>query len=337
MMLTRLKQQLTCMQKALFQCLLSFLFIISFAFSFQAKANIVIEEIRPLNLGALAVPGNTAAAELTLQLNGVLTAGAGLIVVSPAHTGLYEISGLPANVKATVTVTSTALTLMGAGAGERLHLSSFETPHLFTSPSGQLSFPLAVTATSSGNGNGYFDGDYLANATMTIRYWSPTDNQFREYYYNFNPIAVLQTGVNLVEETALHFGTIFARAEATKQAQLILKPNGDTDIINAGAAQLVSISPAQPGRIKVTGAAAYYLLSITLPTSAVHLEHQSYGSAPRFIISDFTSVPALAAMTNGAGELDFTVGATLSTELTPATLVYPSGRYQGTFEVLVSY
>ncbi len=298
---------------------------------------IVVDEIRPLHLGTLAVPANVTPASLVLHLNEQQTASTGIVVVSPAHTGRYEVSGLPANVNATITVTSIPLTLMGTGVGERLYLSAFETPPLFTSPSGQLSFPLAVTATSSGNANGYLDGDYQANATMTIRYWSPPDNQYREYYYNFNPLAALQTGVNLVEDTALHFGTIFARAEPTEQAKLILNPNGDMDIINAGEAKLVSISPAQPARLKVTGAAKHYRISITLPSTPVLLTHQSYTSAPHFIISDFHSVPAISGITSGEGEMDFNVGATLSTELTPTTLVYPAGRYQGVFEVTVSY
>src|SRR5690554_2100431 len=126
------KQQLTCTPKALLQCLLFFLFIVSLAFSNKAMANVVVDEIRPLSLGTLAVPGNTAPTKLTLQLNEEFITEAGLIVVSPPHTGRYEVSGLPANVSATVTVTSTALTLMGGGAGEQLHLSSFETPNLFT-------------------------------------------------------------------------------------------------------------------------------------------------------------------------------------------------------------
>lgn len=335
------KQVKPCNPKALLRCLL-FSFMLLFVgagltLPIKARANIVVDEVRPLNLGTLAIPTNSTPTSLVLQLNEQLIAAAGIVVVSPAYTGLYEVTGLPASVRATVTVTNTALTLMGSGAGEKLHLSSFATPPLFTNPNGQLTFPLAVTATSSGNGNGYLDGDYQANATMTIRYWSPSDNQYREHYFYFNPFATLQTGVNLVEESALHFGTLFARAEANEQAKLILKPNGNTEIINAGEAQLVSISPAQPARLKVTGAAKHYRISIVLPNAPVLLKHQSYTGAPRFIISDFHSVPALSGVTNHEGEVEFNVGATLSTELTPTTLVYPTGRYQGTFEVIVSY
>lgn len=323
--------------KALTQCLIFSLWLLTSLF-FSTSASILVEETRPLHFGTLAVPTNTAPEHITLHLNEQHSASSGIVIINKPRLGLFEVSGLPANVSANLSFTSTPLTYLGTGGGEGLTLSSFEVPHLFTSPTGTLQFQVGATATSSGTSLGYSNGDYAANARLTLRYWSPNDNQYREHYYEFTPTARMQVGVNLTEEQPLHFGTLFITSDPHNESELEVPPSGNnTRVSNSGNARIVPITAAQPGVLKVTGAAANYQVSISLPSSEVELKHSSNTQAPSLWIKDFQSSPSATGITDVNGELTIRIGATLRTALTPVQAVYPEGRYIGSYTVTVSY
>ena len=305
--------------------------------AFSAVAAPAIEQLRPLSFGTLGVPSNVSILSLVVQPNNNLQADPGLVVISAPETGMFRLTGFPPNVTLEVTVTDSELTAGGSGLPEKFTATQYTTSSLFSGSEGTVDFPLGATLRTSGSGNNYIDAPYLGAATLSVRYWSSDAGGYLTAFESIELQAATQTSISLVEEQALYFGTLFARASSTHQAELTLAPSGAVNISNPGNSRLVQLSVARPGVLRVIGAAPNYTLSITPQAGTIELQHETSPGLPRLLVSDFVTLPSVSGVTNSQGELVLRVGATLRTALTASDEVYPPGRYSGTYEMTVAY
>lgn len=335
------RQGMSGVKEALIQCLFSILkrtlLLLFVPVSAPVVAAPLIEQLRPLTFGTLAVPGNASVLNLVVSHDGPLQVAAGLVVVALPEAGRYRLSGFPANVGLEVSVTDAELTAGGSGLPEKFTATLYNTPTVFAGPDGSIEFSLGATLRSSGSGNPYIDAPYSGSATMSVRYWSSAAGGYLTAYETIDLMAVAQTSISLLEEQGLHFGTLFARAAAADQAVLTLAPDGAISIENPGNSRLVQLSSGTPGLLRVIGAAPHYVISIHPQPGVIELRHETIPGQPRFLVSDFVTSPANSGVTNSAGELLLRVGATLRTALTAGDPVYPPGKYTGTYELTVSY
>ena len=169
-----------------------------------------------------------------------------------------------------------------------------------------------------------------------------------------NTIAFTQTGT-------LDFGTIRANADgtaATDCSGLTMPANPASALNNtlgtAGAAactdpgdsiiQNVGGTPTRP-EFAVAGLAPFTVLTLTLPTSADLALNPAPAGAPIFRLLDFTAYQSsgtpgavtTSVTADGTGDIAFTVGATMITDPTTASLEYENTAYAGEFDVTVSY
>ena len=328
-------------KEALFKCLFFVQkvlpLLVMLVLAWPATAAPTIEQLRPLSFGTLGVPGNAGILNLVLQPNNSVQLDPGLVVISAPETGQFRLTNFPPNVALEVSVTDSELTAGGSGLPEKFNATQYTTPSLFSGPEGAIEFALGATLRTSGSGNNYIDAPYLGAATLSVRYWSSEAGGYLTAFESIELQAATQTSISLVEEQALYFGTLFARATSTHQAELILAPNGEVNINNSGNSRLVQLSAARPGVLRVVGAAPNYTVSITAQAGTIELRHETSPGLPRFLVSDFVTSPSASGVTNAQGELLLTVGATLRTALTAGDQVYPPGKYSGTYEITVAY
>jgi len=140
------------------------------SFYLVAPANAVISEVQAINFGKFALQNNTSVHTYRVLPNGTINANVEYIRFFDGQEGQYNLSGYPATTALTILVTSGNLTT-GAG-GEQFSIGSWDTSpaSLVTDASGEESFNLGATLSSSGSGTMYLDGTFNVNATITINF-----------------------------------------------------------------------------------------------------------------------------------------------------------------------
>ncbi|MDX5298105.1 MAG: hypothetical protein LPK85_04045, partial [Gammaproteobacteria bacterium] len=125
-------------KEALIQCLFSILKRASGPLWVLASAPVVaaplIEQLRPLSFGTLAVPGNASVVSLVLSHDNQLQVSPGLVVVATPESGQFRLSGFPPNVALEVSVNDAQATAGGNGLPEKFDIVLYTTPSLFSGP-----------------------------------------------------------------------------------------------------------------------------------------------------------------------------------------------------------
>lgn len=217
-------------------------------------------------------------------------------------------------------------------------MDNYDFAELTTNAQGEAELALGARLSTTGNGSNYVDAEYLTTTVLRVDYWQPDERAFVFNTLSIDLEAELRSTLTINQEQQLNFGTLFAQSSNTSQAVLSLSTSGNYTINEQGDSRLVSLSRPEQGILRVSGAAPNYNLTITPQSTDVFLRHsENPNSAPYFILSDLVTSPDGSVMTNANGELVIKIGGTLKTELTPSSVIYPSGQYEGTYDVTVVY
>lgn len=299
------------------------------------------QEQQSLDFGTLALRSNDAVSTVRLRHRGLpISTGGGageMLVVTHGQPGRYRVSGLPAATAVDVEVTTIdEPSLDGQGAGERLQVDAFTFDALRSDATGEAELRLGATLRTSGSGQPYPEGVYRGAVEIGLRYWSLPDQAYIERSFNAFVEMELRSSISAEQLAPLRFGSLTAFPDPDRQAVLRLSPSAAVSISAAAPASIGVIGGAAPGRIRVSGAAPLQLLTVEFQPSEILLSHQGGSAGARFIVGDFTTLPSgLAFKSDAGGTLEFTVGATLRTELTGSS--YDEGDYHGVVTVVVNY
>lgn len=299
----------------------------------------LIEEEQRLNFGVLAVSSNASTSRFTYPSTGSnLSIEGQFVLIASGAPGRYRFTGFPAYTTLSVSLGTTTLTAGGTGIPEPLTVDNYDFVDLNTDAQGEAELLLGARLGTTGNGGSYVDAPYVGTAVLRVDYWQP---EVSGYVFNTKSIDIeseLSSTLTIDEEQQLNFGTLFARSSTTEQAVLILSPSGSYTISEPGNTRLVSLAKPDEGVFRVSGAAPNYRLNITPQVADVLLEHTvTPGSAPHLILSDLITSPDGTGISDASGDLLISIGGTLKTELTASPEVYPSGQYEGTYQLTVSY
>lgn len=302
----------------------------------------LVNEVQPLNFGTLAIPGNDIPSSYEFPRTGLgVTTTGRFLFVEMGTAGHYLFSGFPPNTPLAITIDDTHISRDGLAIPEVLLVSDYDFNVVTTNELGDAEMALGGGLTSSGNSNIYEDGTYIGTTQLRVEYWDPDvepEGAFSTVEQTIDLQVELRTSLVVEELQSLHFGTITAIAAVHDQARLTLFPDGSTVYSNPGDARIVSLTPPEPGILRISGAAPFYPLIIDLQDTEILLQHALYpGSTPHFILSPITTAPTGTGTTDNQGELLIRVGATLRTQLTATPQHYQSGNYEGTYTLTVSY
>lgn len=317
-------------------CLSLFMLLLSFASVTVAAPE--LQENVALDFGVIAVPDNNGPAKsFILPVTGQATVDQGIIQIQQPVRGLYDLTGFPPSTQVTVINGSGSLSAGGLGLPPYFVFSNVTTNEPFTDTNGDAQLVITGTLTTSATGQAYPDAPYSNDITLELSYYSIPDENFISVFESITVHTETSTSLNLTEDSVLDFGRLAATAAPGVQASMVLATDGSISTSDNGGARLVAISGAAPGHISLQGAAALYDLTITVQATTIYLTHETLPGAPRFEISNFTTLPSGTGRTDNEGNLDILVGATLRTEdVTPAE-VYPDGNYSGTYVLTVEY
>lgn len=299
----------------------------------------LIEEQQRFNFGTLAIADNTSVSRFIYPRTGQNIRIEGrFVLIGSGSPGRYQFSGFPANTTLTVSLNTTTMSANGIGISESLSVDNYDIGTLITDAQGEAVLSLGARLSTSGNSGSYGDAPYSGSTTLRVDYWQP---DVQSYVFNTLLIdleAELSSTLAINQNQQLNFGTLFARSSNTGQAVLTLLPSGSYTISEPGNSRLVSIVKPKQGVLRVSGAAPNYSITITPQAGDVLLEHTTIpGSAPHFILSALLTSPNATGTTDANGELLIKIGGTLTTELTASPEVYPSGLYEGIYQLTVSY
>ena len=296
-----------------------------------------IVTLRRLDLGVLAIRANTATYVFTLSPLGPTTYGSAFVQVAPGTPGHYRLTGYPAFTDITLTMTASPVSLASGVPTETLTVSTAITQPLTlrTDANGQVEFDLGANLVTNGSSAPYLDGIYLGLAGLTFNFDVAGLPQFTNHAIEVD--VELRTTLALTELEPLTFGKLVVFSSAADEARLILAPNNQVTLTNAGNAKIIRFGNETPGVFKISTGASYSNVTITVPTSTIYLTHQSLSpEVARFLVTDFVSLPTSANATLDAnGALEFRLGATLRTEQTVKR--YQDGVYSGSFLIDVEY
>ncbi|WP_396621832.1 DUF4402 domain-containing protein [Marinobacter sp. W-8] len=325
--------QYSLTKEASMRCLLFLFYISPSVISAQE-----IEESIALSFGTVAITGNNSISTLELPRSGrnlVITGN--LIAVENGEPGRYRLTGFPPNTSVDIEVDSASMTAGGTGIPEPITVHNFDIASVFTNDLGEAEFQLGASFSTSGNGGDYQDAPYSGGAQMRLNFWAPSVADFVTVTQNVEFRGEVRSGFALNEAVAMHFGTLFARGEPNNQASLRLFPDGRLDIDNNGDAKILSLSPPRAAVLVVSGAAPNRELSIGVDSSDIEMRHRDNPTGPHFILTNIETSPSGTGRTDDTGELEIGVGATLTTQKTSSNVVYPSGTYEATYSITVSY
>lgn len=323
------------LERVILRCLPVFLVLPAFAGAAS------VEALEPLDFGIIAVLENNIVRQYQIRPSGRLEVDDAIIIVSGGSPAVFRLSDFPPNTSISVSAPDTSLTRNGAGLSEVLEVTDYAANSLITDELGQGLLYVGATMNTSGSTSLYGDGPYLPFSTrdVTLEYWSPDDGAFVTEQHPIDMQVTMQNALNLEELQSLNFGTLFVRSDSDSQASLTVEPGGRlTQSEDNDDSRIVSLSAPRPGVFELLGAAPNYDITIDLQSSPVFMELEDGGPEdPRLVVSDFRSLPSGVGQTNEDGNLEIRVGATVSTELTTAPEVYPSGTYRGTYSITLSY
>ena len=177
---------------------------------------------------------------------------------------------------------------------------------------------------------------------------------------NVDAKVTVQNSFTLQVSQTLDFGTVRAVAKSGTSATLSVPANPNLQVRTASPGgsdpailDVLDSSSAQPALLTIAEATKYTPLTIELPdvgTTPVELATDGPGTTPVFEITAFTLYATVGQnanqdititsnqgtiTTDGSGNAEFNLGATLSTERVDAE--YVDGEYTGTVSVTVSY
>jgi hypothetical protein len=296
-----------------------------------------VEQLTPLNFGAIAVPDNSSVSSLTFSRSERVEIEGSLILVSSGVAGSLRLTGFPANVGVEIDADFAELAIEGATISERLAVTGYDFADVRTDGDGSVDIVFGGTVETSGNGQAYEDGTYSDTAQFRFTYWNPGIGDYSVVSDQISFGATLSTGLNIESVQSLNFGTIFARTTKQDQASMTISPAGDLGISNPGNSRIVSLSDPEPGLIAVVGAAPNRELSVIADATDVFLENEAEPSAPHFVLSNITTLLSNEGRTDSDGSMEISVGGTLTTEKTETAIVYPDGSYEGTYFIEISY
>jgi len=331
-------QPSTIAQVLLWRSSLGFV-LLCLLFPFDALSQPLIEEEQRLNFGTLAVAANISVSRFTYTRTGSNANMEGqFVLIARGTPGRYRFSGFPAFTTLNFSLNTSTLEANGVGVSETLLVDNYDFVSVNTDAQGEAEISLGARLSTTGNNNTYADALYSGITVLRVDYWQP---DLQAFVFNTRTIdidAELRSTITLNEEKSLNFGTLAARSSTTDQAVLSLSPTGTFSISEPGTTRLVSLIRPNTGVIRVVGAAPTYSLNITPQAADVLLEHsENPGSAPHFILSALATSPDGSGTVDANGELLITIGGELRTEITTTPTTYPTGRYEGTYQLTVSY
>ena len=299
----------------------------------------LIEEQQRLDFGMLAVGENTTVSRFTYpQTGNNISIEGQFVLISRGTPGRYRFSGFPAFTTLSVSIVNTTLTAGETGIPNLLTVDNYIFAEPTTDALGVAELSLGARLNTSGNGGSYVDAPYDGTTVLRVDYWQPEAGSFVSNSSLIEIGTELRSTLTISVEQQLHFGTLFARSSSTGQASLSVTPSGKYTINEPESSRLVSIARPTQGILRVSGAAPNYNLTITPQAEDVLLEHTQFpNSAPHFILSSLITSPDGTGTSDSNGELLITIGGTLKTEQTTSPVIYPSGQYEGIYQITVSY
>ena len=299
----------------------------------------LIEEQQRLNFGTLAIAANATVSRFTYPRTGSnINIEGQFILIASGTPGRYRFTGFPAYTTLSVSLDTTTLTAVGIGITEPLAVDNYDFAELTTDALGEAELSLGARLDTTGNGGSYEDAPYSGTTVLRVEYWQPDAQGYVSNSKTIDLQTELRSTLTIDQEQQLNFGTLFARSSNTSQAVLTLSPSGSYTISEPEDSRLVSLVKPDQGVLRVSGAASNHSLTVTPQAADVLLEHtENPGAAPHFILSALLTSPDVTGTTDAYGELLIKIGGTLKTELTASPVIYPSGQYEGIYQLTVSY
>lgn len=173
---------------------------------------------------------------------------------------------------------------------------------------------------------------------------------------NFNASVTVQNTLTIENTTELSFGTIYAEQgdAAGEIAKLVMATDGsttiDTNDANSNAA-IRNLEAGEPAEFSITGAGNFTPVTLTFGNATLS---NGEPDAATFTVDEFTGTvtaglnvgntfegsdgETASISASSAGELSFTLGASLITEAVIATNDYRDGAlYEGSYSIDVSF
>lgn len=173
----------------------------------------------------------------------------------------------------------------------------------------------------------------------------------------------VKNAFEVAETTALSFGTVRAQAAAAAAATtvdsawVILATDGSftsgvTGTATPVTSKLQNLQDGSAAEFAISDVSNFTAMTITMPASIILTAASSNPTAPKFTVDTFTFKPTVGTSTDtdfstgnaatitsdGAGQANFLVGATLTTgETTAADMSYSEELYEGSYDITVSY
>lgn len=317
-------------------CMLVVGMILCSASSMSFAAPTITAQV-PLNFGLMALRSNAAVWSLNLSSSGTVTPTSGHVIpLGGASRGEYLLSGFPPNTALTLEWDDAPLSFASQMLPEYLTVTNYSSPAVSTDAQGEAVVYLGARLETSGNGTMYADGEYGATIQMRVIYWLEGFGQFVTHADAVTFSAELKSTINVTQEQGLSFGLVAAHSDPVLKATMTVNPGGSTSENPAGNARIRHLGGALPAIIQVTGGAPNTTLSVTPDPGSILLTHTVLSTGvPQFVVKDFLALPAPTGTTDGDGNLQISVGATLETLATPSA--YAEGTYSGTHTITVSY
>lgn len=133
----------------------------------RAEAQVVFNEVTPLDFGKWIILGNSSSYNVVVNTNNSYSNSPQIIMLETPEAGVYDITGLPPNTVLSVTATMvTPLTL----GGSELELDNFSIVAPDSNGAGETTILLGGRARTSGSGTGLTAGSYTGEVEIEINY-----------------------------------------------------------------------------------------------------------------------------------------------------------------------
>lgn len=125
-----------------------------------------INELQPLNLGRWVVTRNTSQFHITVNTDGSYSNSTQLIMIEPPQQGIYQVTDLPPFTP----ISSVSFTLVApmSYGGQSVTLDNFQYLIPTTDGAGETQLTVGMRARTSGNSQGYEDGQYSGTLEVDI-------------------------------------------------------------------------------------------------------------------------------------------------------------------------
>jgi hypothetical protein len=136
----------------------------------SSPVSAAIVETQSLGFGTFALQDNDGAYSIIIAPTGSIAANSHFLFFADGQEGQYDVSGFPAATPLIINVSVNPLNHGGGGESFTISAPAVHPASPVTDGSGNASFGLGATLTTSGTGTMYFDGAFNGSVTITVNF-----------------------------------------------------------------------------------------------------------------------------------------------------------------------